>query len=206
MSESCPAVPPAPRHRRCRPRRRCRHCRRHRRRRRSCRLLTSSTIIEPLPVPVPVPSVPLLSSPRGTRICTGWWRECPEPGEVGPAVIAGHVDVSEGHAVFFRLEDIEPGQEIFVDRADGSTARFVARRTEVHPKDEFPTRAVYDPTKAAQLRLITCGGDFDSGESSYVDNVIVYATSAAAVARRREAPGRRSPPLRSPGPRCCAES
>jgi hypothetical protein len=47
---------------------------------------------------------------------------------------------------------------------------------ERHPKDEFPTIDVYGNTDDAQLRLITCGGDFDSGARSYEDNVIAFAT------------------------------
>jgi hypothetical protein len=46
----------------------------------------------------------------------------------------------------------------------------------VHPKDDFPTIDVYGNTDDAQLRLITCGGDFDAGARSYEDNVVVFAT------------------------------
>ncbi|WP_448640698.1 sortase domain-containing protein [Geodermatophilus sp. URMC 63] len=65
---------------------------------------------------------------------------------------------------------------MFVDRADGTTARFTVTEVERHPKDAFPTREVYGPTADAQLRLITCGGDFDRSARSYEDNVVVFAT------------------------------
>lgn len=107
---------------------------------------------------------------------TGWWHDGPEPGEAGPAVIAGHVDSYRGPAVFSRLGEIDQGDEIFVDRADGSTITFVAQRTEQHPKDDFPTEAVYSDTSGSTLRLITCGGDFDEEDGRYLDNIIVYAT------------------------------
>lgn len=110
---------------------------------------------------------------------TGWWHDGPEPGEAGPAVIAGHVDSYRGPAVFFHLDDITTGDKIFVDRADGSTVTFVAHRTERHPKDEFPTEAVYGDTSQTALRLITCGGDFDDEDRRYLDNIIVYATRNA---------------------------
>ncbi|HEX2297860.1 MAG TPA: class F sortase, partial [Pseudonocardiaceae bacterium] len=109
---------------------------------------------------------------------TGWWHDGPEPGEPGPAVIAGHVDSYRGPAVFFRLGEIGQGDEIFVDRADGSTVTFVAERTEQHLKDRFPTRAVYGDTSGSTLRLITCGGEFDEGNRRYLDNIIVYATAS----------------------------
>lgn len=113
--------------------------------------------------------------PPDTNDGTGWWRAGPEPGERGPAVIVGHVDSYTGPAVFVRLRDLAAGDRILVDRADGSTAVFVAQRTERHPKDAFPTRAVYGDTADAELRLVTCGGDFSTEDRRYADNVIVYA-------------------------------
>ncbi|MGY1730869.1 class F sortase [Geodermatophilus sp. SYSU D01045] len=105
----------------------------------------------------------------------GWYTGGPAPGDVGPAVLAGHVDSRSGPAVFWRLRELTSGDEVLVDRADGSTARFTVTRVERHPKDAFPTDAVYRPTADAQLRLVTCGGDFDRAVRSYEDNVVVFA-------------------------------
>ncbi len=113
--------------------------------------------------------------PPATNEDTGWWRAGPEPGEQGPAVIVGHVDSRSGPAVFFRLRQLAPGDEIAVDRVDGSTAVFVVQRVERHPKGAFPTDAVYGTTPVAQLRLVTCGGEFDRRSRHYVDNVVVFA-------------------------------
>jgi hypothetical protein len=55
---------------------------------------------------------------------------------------------------------------------------FIASWIERHDKDAFPTDAVYGDTPDPQLRLITCGGDFDRRERSYLDNIIVYAEPA----------------------------
>ena len=107
----------------------------------------------------------------------GWYERGPAPGAVGPAVILGHVDSAEhGPGVFFDLGAMEQGDEVTVTRADGSVAVFAVDRVERHPKDEFPTIAVYGNTDDAQLRLITCGGDFDSAVRSYEDNVVVFAS------------------------------
>jgi hypothetical protein len=62
---------------------------------------------------------------------------------------------------------------------------FRVQGVERWPKDRFPTRRVYHPTRASTLRLITCGGSFDSSTGHYLDNTIVYAT------RTRRGPGRR---------------
>jgi sortase (surface protein transpeptidase) len=116
--------------------------------------------------------------PPATNHEAGWWRAGPEPGEQGPAVIVGHVDSRQGPAVFFRLRQLGPGDQILVDRADGSTTVFVVDRSERFGKDAFPTHAVYGPTPDAQLRLITCGGRFDRSTRHYVDNVVVFARAA----------------------------
>ena len=107
----------------------------------------------------------------------GWYERGPAPGAVGPAVLLGHVDSAEyGPGVFFDLGAVASGDEVEVSRADGSVVVFAVDRVERHPKDEFPTIDVYGNTDDAQLRLITCGGDFDADAGSYEDNVIVFAT------------------------------
>jgi len=107
----------------------------------------------------------------------GWYQRGPAPGAVGPAVILGHVDSAQyGPGIFFDLGALQVGDEVEVARADGTIAVFAVDRVERHPKDEFPTITVYGNTPDAQLRLITCGGDFDSGARSYEDNVIAFAT------------------------------
>ncbi|MGY1622238.1 class F sortase [Geodermatophilus sp. SYSU D00965] len=108
----------------------------------------------------------------------GWFPGAPAPGDVGPAVMAGHVDSRTGPAVFWRLRDLRPGDEVAVDRADGTAARFTVTGVTRSPKADFPTEAVYGPTPRAELRLVTCGGDFDRSRRSYTDNVVVTAVLA----------------------------
>lgn len=107
---------------------------------------------------------------------TGWWSGGAKPGEDGPAVVVGHVDSYEGPGVFHRLIELQPGDEIVVDRADGTSTTFAVGHLERHAKDAFPTEAVYGDTPDAQLRLVTCGGEFDETLRGYDDNVIAYAT------------------------------
>lgn len=106
----------------------------------------------------------------------GWYRYSPLPGDPGPAVIAGHVDSRSGPAVFYRLTELSPGDTISVRYADGRAVTFAVDRVEQHPKDAFPHDRVYGDTAGPELRLITCGGDFDRSQNSHRDNVIVYAS------------------------------
>jgi hypothetical protein len=108
----------------------------------------------------------------------GWYERGPQPGESGPAVLAGHVDWAGRPAVFQGLHRLVSGDEVVVDRADGSSVRFAVDRVVQVGKDAFPSREVYGPVAGAELRLITCGGAFDRTTGSYTDNVIVFARLA----------------------------
>jgi len=105
----------------------------------------------------------------------GWYEYGPTPGELGPAVILGHVDSYEGPAVFFRLGQVSVGDEIIIDRADGTIARFEVTALERHLQSGFPTALVYGDIDHAGLRLITCSGVFIRGQQQYTHNLIVFA-------------------------------
>jgi Sortase domain len=116
--------------------------------------------------------------PPDARVA-GWWSGGPRPGQPGPAVVVGHVDSRTGPAVFYRLDELKPGDELFVDRADGTSARFVVTAVDRYEKALFPSELVYYPTLEPKLRLVTCGGPFDPATGHYRDNVVVFADQAA---------------------------
>jgi len=105
----------------------------------------------------------------------GWYTAGPTPGQLGPAILAGHVDSFNGPAIFYRLGALRPGAQVKVSRRDHSTATFVVDRVQSFAKDRFPTVLVYGSTNRAELRLITCGGSFDSKSGHYVNNTVAFA-------------------------------
>jgi len=105
----------------------------------------------------------------------GWFALSPVPGEVGPSVLAAHVNYDGVPGVFARLHEMKVGDTAVVRRADGTPVRFTAYRVERFSKSAFPTADVYGNTAGPELRLITCGGDFDRAAHSYRDNVVVFA-------------------------------
>jgi hypothetical protein len=104
----------------------------------------------------------------------GWYTGGPTPGEMGPAVIAGHVDM-KGPGVFYRLHSMKPGDRVTITRADGSKPVFRVTQVEQYLKDTFPTNLVYGNLDHAGLRLITCGGTFNSRTGHYEDDLVVFA-------------------------------
>lgn len=105
----------------------------------------------------------------------GYYGYGPTPGELGPAVVLGHVDSYQGPAVFWTLGQVNPGDLIEIERADGEIAVFAVTRLERHLQSGFPTEQVYGDIDHAGLRLITCSGTYDRGRERYTHNLIVFA-------------------------------
>lgn len=106
----------------------------------------------------------------------GWYKNGPTPGEVGPAVVLGHVDSYQGPAVFWPLSKLEAGDEIEIEREDKTKVVFVVDSVKRYSQDDFPTELVYGTTDTPQLRLITCTGIYDKGVQRYSHNIVVYAS------------------------------
>jgi len=150
----------------------------------------SGILARSIPISLSIPAIGLSNVPLGelglnldgtVQVPTnvqdaGWYRLGPAPGQLGSAVILGHVDSHEGPAVFFNLRSLVPGSLIEVALADGSAARFTVTSVAIYDKATFPSRLVYGPHGDAELQLVTCGGTFDPSTGSYLSNVVVYSS------------------------------
>jgi Sortase domain len=105
-----------------------------------------------------------------------WFKYSATPGQLGAAVIEGHVDSYLGPAVFFRLGALHPGDTIDVRLADGVTGVFRVTGVREYLKANFPARVIYGATDYAALRLITCGGTFDPVTNHYLSSTVVFAS------------------------------
>ena len=114
--------------------------------------------------------------PLSARNLAGWYNQSAKPGQTGPSVIVGHVDTTTGPSVFFNVRDLKPGDKIHVQNADRHTVTFRVQWVQEASKTAFPTQAVYGQVPYPALRLVTCGGPFDSATGHYQDNIIVYAS------------------------------
>lgn len=118
-----------------------------------------------------------LAVPTGDRVDeAAWYDGSPAPGQIGPTVIEGHVTGPGGRpSIFFELGALSPGDRIEVDRADGLTVTYEVYDVRQFAKSSFPTVQVYGPTSGPELRLITCGGEFDATSGHHLDNTVVSA-------------------------------
>ncbi|MFF4244549.1 class F sortase [Streptomyces sp. NPDC001822] len=117
--------------------------------------------------------------PDNNPVLTGWYAGGTVPGSVGTAVTAGHVDTRLGPGVFQQLGLVRTGATVEIIRQDLSTAVFTVYAVETYDKKNFPDKKVYGPSARPELRVITCGGDYDK-KSGYQDNVVVFASLTAS--------------------------
>lgn len=121
------------------------------------------------------PSGRLNPPPADDVNLVGWHARGASPGERGTAIIAGHVDTRTSPAVFAGLSALTKGDLFHVLRADGIRATFRVDSVQTFAKDDFPSERVYADTADAQVRLITCAGDYDRQVKDYTDNLVVFA-------------------------------
>ncbi|WP_434097346.1 class F sortase [Streptomyces pharetrae] len=121
------------------------------------------------------PGGQLEAPPAADVNLVGWHADGPSPGEAGTSVIAGHVDTVTSPAVFVNLGELKKGDVFHVERADRRKASFVVDSVETFDKDHFPNDRVYADTPEAEVRLITCAGDYDRRAKDYTENLVVFA-------------------------------
>lgn len=111
-----------------------------------------------------------------------WYEFGAVPGSPGSAVLAAHVDLAGyGAGVFFRLEELEPGDLIEVGFDEGPPRRFRVEARTIYQKDELPLGPIFAGDGEPALTLVTCGGGFSDGR--YDSNVVVFALPVATPHR-----------------------
>ena len=105
----------------------------------------------------------------------GWYKYGTPPGFVGSAVVAGHVD--NGLAlpgVFKHLDELKIGDDIYVEKKDGTELHFKVTEIQKYPYKNVPLKTLFSRRDLPRLNLITCGGTWVPGERSYDERLVVY--------------------------------
>ena len=123
------------------------------------------------------PDSTVQTPPLTRNAIAGWYQLSATPGSIGASVMLGHVDsAAYGAGVFYRLGSLSPGDQVNVRRQDGTVAVFRVDRVAEYPKSQFPSSLVYGQTSYPALRLVSCGGSFDTDTGKYRDNIIAFAS------------------------------
>lgn len=105
----------------------------------------------------------------------GLYKYGPLPGEVGSAVIAGHVVNGLGiKSIFGNLKNIEIGDAVYVEMEQGKRIKFVVSSMSIY---DFDAEAgeVFNQNDGAYLKLITCSGKWSRENRTHDKRLVVTA-------------------------------
>ena len=107
---------------------------------------------------------------------TAWYAFGPRPGEIGSAVIAGHVNWLYGATgAFERLKSLKPGAKISIQDDAGLITNFVVRTSRNYAAAADATDIFSSADGQSHLNLITCGGTWDKRTKQYNKRLVVFA-------------------------------
>lgn len=115
-----------------------------------------------------------LDAPK-ERLNAGWYTGGARPGERGTAVIDGHLDLAGQPGVFWRLNEVRPGDTIAVTDAEGVTRRFSVDTAHVYDVQTAPLHEIFGQSQDERLHLITCAGTWDTSLGHYDKRLVIYA-------------------------------
>jgi LPXTG-site transpeptidase (sortase) family protein len=105
-----------------------------------------------------------------------WYNLGPIPGNIGSAVMSGHVNWYYGaKGVFENLNKLKPGDKIEVLDDKGSTISFVVRESRSYDAAADATDVFYSKDGKAHLNLITCEGVWNKLAKQYSKRLVVFA-------------------------------
>ena len=104
-----------------------------------------------------------------------WYSLGVRPGEVGSAVIDGHLDSKGGQpAVFAKLAMIKPGDILSILEGNHATV-FVVRIIQAYAELASAADVFASSDGKSHLNLITCEGTWNSRTRSYSERLVVFA-------------------------------
>jgi LPXTG-site transpeptidase (sortase) family protein len=103
-----------------------------------------------------------------------WFKYGPLPGQVGNAVINGHLDQATSKAVFFKLRQLIVGDEMVVTYSNGDEYVFVVDEKSRYGVESSPMGLITGPTNERRMNLITCDGAWDRGAANYSQRLVIF--------------------------------
>ncbi len=117
----------------------------------------------------------------------GWYRDGTRPGEIGSAVIAGHLDNALGiSGVFKDLNELSVGDVVNVYDALGEREEFSVVRIAEYSYDDAPLSEIFGRADGVYLNLITCAGEWLRHEQTYSKRLVVYTRRSIALSAEGE--------------------
>lgn len=106
---------------------------------------------------------------------SAWLEDGHSPGEMGNAILNGHIRWKKVAGVFSVLSDMVPGEKIAVTYADGSVAYFAVESMDIFTIDDWPEWVMEINSGDVRMTLITCHGEWNRAEGTSNERVVVVA-------------------------------
>lgn len=105
----------------------------------------------------------------------GWYEGGVFPGNVGPAVLAGHTGRPEQPSVFRQLDQLHTKDTITIKDTTGTEASFEITEITSYTPESAPRERIFGPTTNRQLVIITCSGTWLPHQNTYSHRLVLYA-------------------------------
>jgi LPXTG-site transpeptidase (sortase) family protein len=104
-----------------------------------------------------------------------WYKYGYLPGSVGNAVFAGHNTFNNISGAFSNLYSLQAGDKIIVTNSEHNRLTFTVSQVHQYDAAAAPVIDIFGPAKKAQIRLITCAGEWNNMKKMFGDRIIVTA-------------------------------
>ena len=134
--------------------------------------------IKSIGINAPIESVGILNGAMAVPTFAhnvGWYSLGTKPGDVGSAVLAGHVNWKNGEdAVFTNLEDVKIGDVINITDNYGKVVNFAVTDIQSFPIYKDTTEIFSNSDGIVRLNLITCNGTWNDWLDTHNSRLVVF--------------------------------
>jgi LPXTG-site transpeptidase (sortase) family protein len=107
-----------------------------------------------------------------------WFTESAKPGNaIGASLLPGHVQGWSGPGVFKNIDKLETGARFMVEKGSGETLTYEVTKSQEIPVDQVNMGQILSAEDPGEhdLKLMTCAGEYDAANESYLSRFVVYA-------------------------------
>jgi sortase A len=108
---------------------------------------------------------------------TDWYDRSSKPGQLGAALIDGHVSSWTTDGVFYNIKKLVAGDKIQIQLGNGSLINYSVVKSQIYPNTDVNISAALSSVNpnVPGLNLITCTGDVIKGTNEFNERIVVFA-------------------------------
>lgn len=116
-----------------------------------------------------------IQSPKNVNDA-GWYTGSSKPGAAGAMFIDGHASGVTRYGLFGNLDRLRPGDEVIIEKGDGTPLTYRVVHTETLPLDAIDMNKILQPYGGVEkgLNLMTCTGKWLNETKTLDHRIVVY--------------------------------